>query len=130
MNILRWILTPMLAPLGYVVAVYLAIVLTGHLHHLCPADAQVSGRCTLPWYPTAEMAAFSVATAAGAAVWVLLPVLVAPAHKARVAWVAYACGAAVAAALAILARDLWWPLASALAAGAGVAWFAGRRWRR
>jgi len=93
---IRWALVLLLAPLGYVAAVLLAILLTQLLVRLCPQHLLVSGMCTASWYTTAEVAAFAFATAVGAALWVVLPSLVAPAHRSRVAWVAFVLGAAYA----------------------------------
>ena len=93
MHALRWVLVPLVAPLGYVVAVLTVILLTQILRRTCPPEAVVSGACTASWYPNAELGAIAFATALGAAVWVAFPALVAPSRRDRVAWFAFACGA-------------------------------------
>lgn len=109
----------LLAPIGYVVAVLTVVLLTQLLHRLCPAEHLVSGMCTATWYSGAELAAFAFATALGAAVWVVLPVLAAPAYRYRVAWFAFAFGAAFATWFTTqVGVGFAVPFGSALAAGA------------
>lgn len=123
MQILRWILTIALAPLGYVAAVLMAMALSQWLTHVCPPDLLVSGACTAEWYPRAETTAFAVATATGAVLWVVLPTLVAPTQRKRVAWVAYACGVAFASWFVIMAGGwLIAPCVAAVVVGAMSAW--------
>jgi hypothetical protein len=91
-NALRW-LTVLVAPgLGYLVAFAGAAVLSEQLTRLCPPHLLVSGMCTAPWYPTAELAAISVAVGTGALLFVLLPTLVAPNNKPVVATSAFVLG--------------------------------------
>lgn len=97
MHTLRWVFVPLVAPLGYVVALVMVVLFTQLLRRSCPPESVVSGACTASWYPNAELGAIAFATALGAAVWVVFPALVAPSRRDRVAWFAFACGALFAA---------------------------------
>jgi hypothetical protein len=68
------------------------------------------------------MSIFALGAAIGAAVWVVLPTLAAPAHRTIVAWVAFASGAALALwFIAHVGLEFAAPFASALIAGISVA---------
>jgi hypothetical protein len=124
-------LVPLLAPVGYVAAVLSVVVLTQLLRHMCPPEHVVSGMCTATWYSGAELAAFAIATALGAALWVVLPVLAAPAHRARVAWFAFALGAAFATWFTSqVGVGFAVPFGSALAVGAVSALLLSSRYKR
>jgi hypothetical protein len=119
MRALRWAFVPFLAPLGYIVAVLTASVLTQVLQRLCPANMVVSGMCTASWYSDAEIAAFAFATGVGAMLWVLLPTLAAPGHRRHVAWIAYVLGAIYATwFISQVGAGFAIPFGSALATGA------------
>jgi len=89
---LRWVLVPLLAPLGYFVAVCTGVLFTQVLLRTCPPESVVSGACTASWYSNAELGAVALAAALGATAWVILPALAAPSRRDWVAWVAFACG--------------------------------------
>jgi hypothetical protein len=130
-NALRWILALVLAPVGYVAAFVMAGLLVQLMSRFCPAELQVSGVCTASWYPVAEMISLAVATAIGAAVWVVLPVLVAPAHRSKVAWVAFASGTALAVwFVSQFGSEFALPFASALIGGSTAALITASRNKR
>ena len=131
MRALRWILVPALAPIGYLVTFLSSLLLDQLLLRLCPAELVVSGTCTASWYPIAEMSIFAIGAAIGAAVWVVLPTLVAPAHRTTVAWIAFASGAGLALwFIAHVGSEFAVPFASALIAGTIVALIATSRDKR
>jgi hypothetical protein len=122
-NLVRWLATAPLAFLGYVVALLAVVLLTSLLSRLCPPDLLVSGLCTASWYSSVEVGAFALSTALGAALFVALPVLVAPSHRSRVAAVAFIAGAAYALwFLTQVGLGFLVPFCSAVASGALVAW--------
>jgi hypothetical protein len=87
-----WILAALSPLLGIFVA--LAGVLGGLtlLPKLCPPELLVSGACHAPWYRSAETAVLAVAFGAGAALFVGLPAILAPAGHRAVAATAFLCG--------------------------------------
>ncbi len=128
---LRWVLVLLLAPFGYVAAVLTSVLLTQLLRRLCPPEHVVSGLCTAAWYSGAELTVFAFATALGAALWVVLPVLAAPTHRARVAWFAFAFGAAFATWFTSqVGVGFAVPFGSALAIGAVSASLLSSRYKR
>jgi hypothetical protein len=91
-NPIRW-LAALVSPLvGYLVAIAGAVILASGLKRLCPEDQMISGMCTASWYASSELAAISIAGSAGAAVFVLLPTVLAPSHKRAVALAAFVAG--------------------------------------
>ena len=131
MRLLRWLLVPLLAPLGYIVAVLTVILLTQLLRRTCPPESVVSGACTASWYPDAELGAIALATALGAAVWVTLPALAAPSRRNLVAWIAFACGVLFASWLTFqVGLGFAVPFGSALVAGAIAALLITSRFKR
>jgi len=128
---LRWVLVPLLAPIGYVAAVLTVVLLTQLLRRMCPPEQLVSGMCTATWYTGAELAVFAFATALGAALWVVLPALAAPARRAHVAWFAFAFGAAFATWFTSqVGVGFAVPFGSALAVGALSALLLSSRYKR
>lgn len=128
---LRWVLVPLLAPLGYVVAVLTVILFTQLLRRTCPPEFVVSDACTAGWYPDAELGAIALATALGAAVWVTLPALAAPSRRNLVAWIAFACGVLFASWFTFqVGLGFAVPFGSALVAGAIAALLITSRFKR
>lgn len=100
MNPIRW-LAVFVSPVGgYLISIAVALVLISGLKRLCPEDQMVSGMCTASWYAFSELAALSVAASAGAAFFVLLPSLLAPAHRRVVALTAFVAGLLLASSFA------------------------------
>lgn len=122
-NMLRWLLTLPLAFVGYVVAILAAITLSSLLTRFCPSESLVSGMCTASWYWAAELAAFSVASAIGAALFVGLPALVAPKQRLHVALVALLAGSFYAAWFVLqVGSSFVTPAISAVASGMYTTW--------
>lgn len=84
-----------------------AVQATALLDRLCPPAMMVSGLCTAPWYPAAELGAYTLAAALGGWAIVAWPAALAP--RARRAVAALAAGLA----LAITASG-WWHAGSTL----------------
>lgn len=117
--------------MGYGVALLTVILFTQLLRLTCPPESVVSGACTASWYPNAELGAIALATALGAAAWVGFPALIAPSHRDRVAWVAFACGALFATwFLFQVGIGFTVPFGSAIVVGAIVALLIASRSRR
>lgn len=102
-TLLRWAATLAATAGAYVACVALAIGLLEALTALCPRELMVSGACTAPWHPAAEQAAFCVALAVGAALFVALPVVCAPSHRRAVAWGCWAAGV-------VVVGSAWWQI--------------------
>lgn len=96
MNLVRWILAILSPVLAVALTFAMAVVLSEALERLCPPELMVSGVCTAAWYPSAELAAFSVAAVVGGFFFVVLPALIAPAYTRGVAGVALGAGAGYA----------------------------------
>ena len=123
MRAIRWLATAPLAFVGYAVAVLLVVALTSLLKRLCPPELLVSGLCTASWYAAAEVTAFAISTAVGAALFVALPALAAPGHRVRVALVAFAVGSAYAIwFVSQVGLGFAVPFTSAVASGAVTTW--------
>jgi hypothetical protein len=121
---LRWLLAPCTAVVGYLVSVLGSALIATWIKRLwCPPAEMVSGACIAPWYHHAELAGIAVAVGLGAALFVALPTLVAPSHRSRVAWLAYAVGAVgMAGFVAQVGLSFWPPWLSAMLAGGVTAW--------
>lgn len=127
-TLLRWLATLAAPVLAYVACVVLAITLLRGVTALCPRELIVSGACTAPWTPAAELAAMCVALAVGAVLFVVLPAWCAPVHRRAVAWACWAAGSA-------LVCSAWWQIGASFAApsicalAAGALALAAVRWR-
>ncbi|MBK6616654.1 hypothetical protein [Ottowia sp.] len=128
MTALRWMLAVPAAGLGYLAAALVAALLLSVLDGLCPPELMVSGHCMAPWHRHAEQAAFGLASALGAALFVALPWWMAPAHKGRVGAAACAVGTAwVTWGLAEVGSSFLVIFLSSVAAGSATAWWLSRR---
>ena len=117
MTAVRWILVPVTAFAVWAGTLLIGISGVSLLDSLCPPDLMVSGACMASWHRPA-MAGLEMLCATIAAVgFVILPALVAPAHRIHVAVVCFVVGGLLTLVLAI-AGALWAP--SAVAAIAGV----------
>lgn len=120
--IIRWLLVPASAVLGWFMALFGSLFLVDFIYNLCPPELIVSGLCTTKWYSPAESATIFFGSALSAAFVVLFPTLFAPKYRFRVAVVAYCMGVL---ALLWLGQDFfrtpeWFtaqPLVAALVAG-------------
>lgn len=124
MPVFRWLLVVPSGIAGVLLGFAAALAFLGIADRFCPPELLMSGTCTASWYRTAESAALCSGAALGAFAAVALPTFVAPAHKARVAAMAFCMGAVYALWFAVAAGgSAWPPAASALAAGmAAVGW--------
>lgn len=89
---IRWLLALLCPAVALAVTFVAAVLATFLLERWCPPDLMISGVCTAPWYPPAEIAAFSLSALMGGAVFVAMPAWLAPDHKVLVAWVAFGAG--------------------------------------
>jgi hypothetical protein len=123
MHIVRWLFVAPLTAFGWLIAALAGVAMGALLNRFCPPDVFISGMCVAPWYRTAEVATQAVAAAVGAVLSIALPALVAPAHRGRVAMLAFAAGSLCATSLLVaVGSHIAIPFCSAVAAGLLVAW--------
>lgn len=96
---IRWIAVIPAAVAGWWSAVIVAIAVHGFVFSFCPPEDVVSGACIAPWFLRFKTALLYSSVALSAILVVLVPTVMAPAHRRLVAWVAYAAGAVAAVAL-------------------------------
>jgi hypothetical protein len=127
MTVIRWTLVPLAAFAVWVVTLLAGI--TGHdvLASLCPQELMISGVCTAWWHDPAVRVLEMACAAFAAAAFVTIPAMIAPAHRVRVALVAFGCGAVLSAFLAI-AADLWLPFGAAAVTGSIALFWSMSRW--
>ncbi|MCB1906100.1 MAG: DUF2784 domain-containing protein [Rhodocyclaceae bacterium] len=114
---LRWLLTVPAAFAGWYAGIVAGMSMLSLAERLCPPEVMVSGLCTAPWFGPVQRGIFCAAAALAATLVVLLPTLVAPGWRMRVAWIAFALGLLAASAFAA-ATGAYAELASAALAGA------------
>ncbi len=92
----RWLLTVPCAITGF----YLGLAVWGAIRylneHLCPHAYRVSGMCHAPWSWYVQQSALGLGAFVCGAMVVLMPTLIAPSHRRRVAIVFYLIGLTVA----------------------------------
>ena len=128
--LVRWVLAPIGGLVAWHATLFLGLVAVGVLDSMCPPDKIVSGMCQADWYEPAFDALVAVFAGISAVVVVLVPALIAPTHRLRMAWVAYGVGAAFAICSALGGSSLYPPAAAALLCGAAAVALAHRLWRR
>lgn len=126
---LRWFLVVPAAVAGWLIALLVGLLLHALADRLCPAEMVVSGACTAPWHPPAVEAIVGLCAALAAVLVILLPVVVAPARRAEVAWVAFVGGMAFAL-YALTQTAAWFAFACAAAGGTATLAVVLRRGRR
>ena len=126
---LRWVLAPIGGLVAWHATLFLGLVAVGVLDSMCPPDEMVSGMCQADWYEPAFDALVAVFSGISAVLVVLVPALIAPTHRLRMAWIAYGVGAAFAIFFA-LGTSLYPPAAAALLGGATAVAIAHRLWPR
>ena len=127
---LRWILTPISGFLAFYIGLSLGFLAISFLDNFCPAEQIISGMCTAKWYLRTEDIIIPFTAGLIAVLVVLLPTLIAPAHRHKIAVLAFIAGAIAVVwmgrqdLLGILrnpaSRSSWMlslPIFSALAAG-------------
>lgn len=120
MHIVRWLLTVPAAIAGWYIGVIAALLAHMTSEWLCPAEYVVSGMCFAPWSSFASNVYLALGSLVCGSLVVLLPTLVAPSHRGRVALLAYASGLACSAYW--VAQGIWGPVAWAALAGAITLW--------
>lgn len=119
-NVVRWLLTLPSAVLGFYVAFTGALALAGMLENFCNG-----GSCT-GWKMSLLGASIYLGIAVAAVLVVLLPTLIAPTHKHRVAQAFYGLGALVAVAMVTFTGDPFMLLTALAVGGITLRWL----WRR
>jgi hypothetical protein len=127
-NTLRWILVPVSAIVAFYAPTVVAIAGFSLINRLCPPELMVSGSCTASWSGLATEALVILCAALSAIGVVLVPALVAPERKLKVATLAFTGGALLAIYIA-LHGSLWELLTAALVGGGLALWFASVTWR-
>lgn len=120
MRTLRWLLTVPAAIAGFYIGVIVALLAHLVSERLCPPEYVVSGTCFAPWSSFVSDAYLALGSLVCGALVVLLPTLIAPSHRSRVALLAYASG--LACSVYWLAHSLWVPVVWAALAGAITLW--------
>jgi len=91
-NTIRWVFTPISAIFGWYLVFIIALVLFGYVNNLCPPEKEISSFCSLSWINDLSNAMIPIGAGLSAVAVVLLPTLVAPKHKLRVATLFYSVG--------------------------------------
>lgn len=120
MNLLRWPFTILAAILGWYIGVVMALLAHMGLQRSCPAEYVVSQTCHAPWSGFGDVVFLAAGSLVSGTLAVLLPTLVAPCHRIRVARLAYAAGLLSSAYW--LAHEFWHPVGCAALAGAVTLW--------
>lgn len=89
---LLWVLTPISAISGWYMALFLGIMALGYLDNFCPTEYIISDFCMAPWYSSATDTIIHLSAGLAALLGVLLPTLLTPAYRMRVAVIAYGLG--------------------------------------
>jgi hypothetical protein len=130
---LRWTWIPIASVIAWYVALFLGIVLlsiaTSIATYFCPESEMISDTCVAPWFRVVEAGIFCFSTALSAVFVITAAVLVAPAAKALIAWLAFAIGSIVALIFA-LGTWAWGMFASAVIAGLFTAFILARFQKR
>ena len=127
-NFCRWVLVPLSGVAVWYVVLLLGIASITLLDSLCPPDLVVSGSCTAGWYEPVFQSLLFVCSVGVAIGIVLVPALVAPTFRWRVALLAFGCGAAFATYV-VLEGFLWLPLLGSVLGGSYALWLAAAKWR-
>ena len=117
---LRMALTVPAGVAGWYIGVIVALLVHQIDQKLCPSEYLVSGTCRAPWSSLVNGIALASGSLVCGALTVLLPTLVAPFHRARVALLAYGLGLTGSAYW--LFHGHWVPVAWAAVAGAIALW--------
>ena len=120
MRIVRWLLTVPVAAVGWYIGLITALVIHEISERLCPTEHLVSGRCHAPWSAFATDFALALGSLICGSLVVLLPTLIAPSYRGRVAVLAYTFG--LAGSVYWLLHGLWVPVVWAALAGGITLW--------
>lgn len=119
-HLVRWIFAIPGAVAGWYIGVVVALGIRQLGERLCPAEHLVSDLCHAPWSSFVTDFALVTGSLICGSLVVLLPALIAPSHRHRVAQLAYAVGLASSAYW--LFHGFWLPVASAALAGGATLW--------
>jgi hypothetical protein len=119
-HLVRWIFAIPAAIVGWYIGVIVALGIRQLGEHLCPVEYIVSGLCHAPWSSFVTDFALVLGSLICGSLVVLLPALIAPSFRGRVAQLAYAAGLACSAYW--LLQGFWLPVASAALAGGLTLW--------
>lgn len=119
---LRWLLLVPSAFTGWYVGLIVALVIHRAHKAICPAHYLVSGMCHAPWTPLVQNSAIIIGSILAGALVVLLPALLAPSHRKRVAWIAYGLGFLYSMYFLVVIPDIWHAVLSSVIAGSIVLW--------
>ena len=97
--ILRWIAILPAIYVSWHLSLIAGMALLAIAEAFCPEDQMVSGLCVAPWFFWVEDAIFLFCAALAAALVVASAAFIAPAHRVRVAWMAFIGGCLIAAFL-------------------------------
>jgi hypothetical protein len=121
-NWLRWLLLVPSAFIGWYVGLIVSLAIYRAHKAICPAHYLVSGMCHAPWTPLVENSAIITGSFLAGALVVLLPALLAPSHRKRVAWLAYGLGFLYSLYFLVSIPDIWHAVLSSVIAGSIVLW--------
>ncbi|WP_146187140.1 hypothetical protein [Novimethylophilus kurashikiensis] len=108
MNNIRWLLTIPSAIGGWIVGILVTIVIYWLNDGLCPANYLLSDHCVYaPWTPAVQKSGLALGSLTSAFLGVLLPTLVAPTYRFRIAIAAYLMGLACAVFYAVAAPSFF-----------------------
>ncbi len=120
MPIFRLLLTVPAAIAGWYIGVIVALLLHRAGQWLCPSGHVVSGTCLAPWPSFVSDASLALGSLVCGALTVLLPTLVTPFHRLRVALLAYVSG--LTCSVYWLLHGHWMPVILAALAGGLTLW--------
>lgn len=119
---LRWLLLVPSAFIGWYVGLIIALVIDRAHKAICPTHYLVSGMCHAPWSPLVQDSAIIIGSILAGALVVLLPAVLAPNHRKRVAWIAYGLGLLYSVYFLVLMPSIWHAVLSAAIGGGVVLW--------
>lgn len=121
-SVVRWVLVVPSALVGWYAGLIVALLIYKANEALCPARYLVSGMCTAPWSSVIEELAVIVGGAVVGALVVLLPSLMAPYHRKKIALIAYSLGFACSIYVLMLVPSIWRAVLAAALAGGWMLW--------
>jgi hypothetical protein len=119
---LRWLFVVPSAFIGWYVGLIVALVIHRAHQAICPAQYLVSGMCHAPWTPLVQNSAIIIGSILAGALVVLLPTVLAPSQRQRVAWIAYGLGLLYSIYFLVVIPGIWHAVLSAAIGGGVVLW--------
>lgn len=115
MDVLRWILLPIVGIAAWFAALFAGIIAHSIAEFFCPADQMVSGMCVAPWFGILDVWLIRFCSSFAAALIIVSCYLTAPAARVLVAWIVFGLGAVYALWIAVIS----WAWGEFISAGAG-----------